>query len=127
MMDKGLSLRQVEDFISTSADYTDFVKLGFGTSYLTKNLAEKIKLYKEAGIEALQKKLVELDPEFSKQIDLNNPHRLIRALEVCILTGKKYSELRMSSNFKIIFSSHCSIRRKTRFAPACFNTLLISS
>lgn len=50
MMDKGLSLRQVEDFISTCADYTDFVKLGFGTSYLTKNLAEKINLYKEAGI-----------------------------------------------------------------------------
>jgi len=50
MMDKGLSLRQVEDFIEANADYTDFVKLGFGTSYLTKNLEKKIRLYKDAGI-----------------------------------------------------------------------------
>lgn len=50
MMDKGLSLRQVEDFLSVSGDYTDIIKLGFGTSYLTKNLEEKIKLYKSAGM-----------------------------------------------------------------------------
>ena len=50
MMDKGLSIRQVEDFLSANADYTDIIKLGFGTSYLTKNLEQKIKLYKEAGM-----------------------------------------------------------------------------
>jgi phosphosulfolactate synthase len=50
MMDKGLSLRQVEDFISVSAELTDLVKLGFGTAYLTKNLEQKLKLYKEANI-----------------------------------------------------------------------------
>lgn len=50
MMDKGLSIRQVEDFLETSGDLTDLVKLGFGTSYLTKNIEQKIKLYKEAGI-----------------------------------------------------------------------------
>lgn len=50
MMDKGLSLRQIEDFLSTSAHLTDLVKLGFGTSYVTQNLREKISLYKEAGI-----------------------------------------------------------------------------
>ena len=32
MMDKGLSIREVEDFLSTSGIYTDFAKLGFGTS-----------------------------------------------------------------------------------------------
>jgi len=52
------------------------------------------KLYQESGIEELQKRLADLDPEFYNQVDQNNPHRLIRALEVCILTGKKYSELR---------------------------------
>ena len=31
VMDKGISLRQAEDFINTSAEYVDFVKLGFGT------------------------------------------------------------------------------------------------
>jgi phosphosulfolactate synthase len=50
VMDKGLSLRQAEDMIDTSADFIDFVKLGFGTSVITKNLAEKIKLYQQADI-----------------------------------------------------------------------------
>ncbi|MBL7892144.1 MAG: phosphosulfolactate synthase [Bacteroidia bacterium] len=50
MMDKGLSLRQVEDFIDVNGDFTDFVKLGFGTSFITKQLEQKIKLYKEANI-----------------------------------------------------------------------------
>jgi phosphosulfolactate synthase len=48
VMDKGLSLRQAEDMIDSSGDFIDFVKLGFGTSVITKNLSEKIKLYKEA-------------------------------------------------------------------------------
>ncbi len=50
MMDKGLSLRQVEDFISASAEITDVAKLGFGTAFVTNNLEEKIKLYKSANI-----------------------------------------------------------------------------
>lgn len=50
VMDKGLSHREVEDFLSMNADYVDFVKLGFGTSFFTKNLEAKIALYKEAGI-----------------------------------------------------------------------------
>ena len=50
MMDKGLSLREVENFIEANGDYTDIAKLGFGTAYVTKNLEEKIKLYKEANI-----------------------------------------------------------------------------
>ena len=50
MMDKGLSVRQVEDFLSANAELTDLVKLGFGTSYLTNNIEQKIKLYKEAKI-----------------------------------------------------------------------------
>ncbi len=50
VMDKGLSLRQVEDFLEVSASYTDIVKLGWATSYVTPNLKEKLKLYREAGI-----------------------------------------------------------------------------
>lgn len=50
VMDKGISLRQAEDFISVSSDYVDYVKLGFGTSILTKNVKEKIKLYQNAGL-----------------------------------------------------------------------------
>ena len=50
MMDKGLSLRQVEDFIEVSGLYTDIVKLGWATSYVTPNLDAKLKLYSDAGI-----------------------------------------------------------------------------
>ena len=50
VMDKGLSLREVEDFLSIASGYTDLVKLGFGTSYVTPFLKEKIKLYQKANI-----------------------------------------------------------------------------
>lgn len=50
MMDKGLSLKQAEEFISASGAYTDLIKLGFGTSVITPNLKEKIKLYQSAGL-----------------------------------------------------------------------------
>lgn len=50
VMDKGLSLRQVEDFIEVGGSYTDIVKLGWATSYVTPNLEQKLKLYREAGI-----------------------------------------------------------------------------
>lgn len=49
-MDKGLSCRQVEDFLSTSAEHTDIVKLGWGTSFVTPKLKEKLQIYKDAGI-----------------------------------------------------------------------------
>jgi phosphosulfolactate synthase len=50
MMDKGLSLREVENFIDANGAYTDIAKFGFGTALITPNLEEKIKLYKSAGI-----------------------------------------------------------------------------
>jgi phosphosulfolactate synthase len=50
VMDKGLSIRDTENFISSCGDFTDMVKFGFGTSLITKNLEEKIKLYNEANI-----------------------------------------------------------------------------
>ena len=50
MMDKGLSVRQAEDFLSVSGHLTDIIKLGFGTSFVTPNLEQKIKLYRDAGM-----------------------------------------------------------------------------
>ncbi len=51
VMDKGLSLRQAEDLISSNAPRVDLLKLGFGTSLITPNIKEKVKLYKDAGLE----------------------------------------------------------------------------
>lgn len=50
VMDKGLSLREVENFIDANGEYVDIVKLGFGTSVVTPKLEEKIALYKQANI-----------------------------------------------------------------------------
>ncbi|WP_420576032.1 phosphosulfolactate synthase [Ekhidna sp.] len=50
VMDKGLSLREVEDLIESSGDYIDIVKFGWATSFVYPNLKEKIALYKSAGI-----------------------------------------------------------------------------
>ncbi len=49
-MDKGLSIREVEDFLSICSDHVDIVKFGWATSYVTPNLQDKIKVYREAGI-----------------------------------------------------------------------------
>jgi len=49
-MDKGLSLREAEDFISVCKDYVDIVKFGWATTYVTPNVKEKIKIYTDAGI-----------------------------------------------------------------------------
>jgi len=50
VMDKGLSLKEVENFIDANGEYTDLVKLGFGTSVVTPKLQEKIDLYNQANI-----------------------------------------------------------------------------
>jgi phosphosulfolactate synthase len=50
VMDKGLSINEVENFVDANSDFVDIVKLGWATSYLTKNLAQKIQVYKDAGI-----------------------------------------------------------------------------
>jgi phosphosulfolactate synthase len=49
-MDKGLSLRETEDFVESNGDFVDIVKLGWATSYVTRNLREKIDIYRSAGI-----------------------------------------------------------------------------
>ncbi len=50
VMDKGLSLRQAQDLIDSSAELVDIVKLGFGTSAFDKNVKDKVKLYQNAGM-----------------------------------------------------------------------------
>jgi len=51
VMDKGISVREAEDFVSRSANFVDMVKLGFGTSFVTPNLKEKLSIYRAANIQ----------------------------------------------------------------------------
>ncbi|GEP98438.1 phosphosulfolactate synthase [Chitinophaga cymbidii] len=48
--DKGLSLQDTKNFLSASAPHVDFVKLAFGTAYVTPNLGEKIKIYQSHNV-----------------------------------------------------------------------------
>ena len=48
-------------------------------------------IYENKGLEKLTKLLQEKDPETYQSIDLNNHRRVLRALEVCLSTGKPYS------------------------------------
>lgn len=50
VMDKGLSLQEIENFLSINGPHVDIVKLGWATSYVTPNLKEKLALYKENNI-----------------------------------------------------------------------------
>ena len=64
------------------------------------------KQFEKDGIEGLRIQLKKLDPDYYETVDLRNPKRLLRAIEVCLTTGKPYSSLRTSTKkerpFKII-------------------------
>ena len=66
-------------------------------------LAERLE---NEGLESLLAQLKELDPEFYEVVDRQNPARVTRALEVCITSGCKYSQLRKAErkarDFQII-------------------------
>ena len=51
--------------------------------------------FQEKGISVLQDELKKLDPIYFAQVDQLNPARLMRAIEICRLSEKKYSELRI--------------------------------
>ncbi|MHA6280180.1 tRNA (adenosine(37)-N6)-dimethylallyltransferase MiaA [Salinimicrobium sp. CAU 1759] len=52
----------------------------------------------ESGLEKLQEELQIKDPDYYSEVDLQNPHRVLRALEICRGTGKAYSSFRKESS-----------------------------
>jgi len=50
ILDKGLGPSQITDLMTVAAPYVDIVKLGWGTPYVTQNLAQKIELYRSHGV-----------------------------------------------------------------------------
>lgn len=56
------------------------------------------KAFEAKGIQFLQDELKKFDPSYSEKVDLDNPHRLIRALEVCISSGLPYSSFLKKEN-----------------------------
>lgn len=77
--------------------YIDALINGFDDLPSDKSIrAEWSKKFESEGIEALQRELKSLDPDYYNKVDINNPHRLIRALEVCKVAGMPYSSMRSS-------------------------------
>lgn len=68
-----------------------FDPLPVANEELRKELAE---LFEKHGIVALQEKLFKIDPVVYKQIDILNPRRLMRSIEVCLMSGASHSDLR---------------------------------
>jgi len=69
---------------------------------IRKRLKEQLEM---EGIESLQKLLLQLDAETYHEIEIQNPHRLIRALEICLETGKKYTSFKNNPKEKRNFNS----------------------
>jgi tRNA dimethylallyltransferase len=65
-----------------------------------------VKQYKVNGLKWLQQKVKELDPDYFAKVDIQNPQRLMRALELLLSSSKKMDELRQQKkrelSFKII-------------------------
>lgn len=58
---------------------------------------EVIAWYQQNGLEALQQRLLSLDPEYYQIADLNNAKRLLHAVEVCQMTGKTFTSFRKNT------------------------------
>jgi len=50
VMDKGLSVNEAQNFLSVSHPHVDIIKLGFGTSFVTPNLTDKLDVYRSYNI-----------------------------------------------------------------------------
>ena len=53
-----------------------------------------IRWYEQNGIEALRQRLLEIDPEYYQIVDLNNPKRLLHAVEIHQMTGQPLTSFR---------------------------------
>ena len=114
--------REAHQLIEKLADQHQTIIVAGGTGLYIKALCEgldempdidpdiRISLnnrFKETGLDPLLDELQRLDPAYYEQVDRKNPRRIIRALEVCLGTGKSFSSLRKkepstNKNFRCI-------------------------
>jgi tRNA dimethylallyltransferase len=107
LLDQLFKTNDVLLLVGGSGLYTDAVCNGFDElPEADENLRKKINELLEAdGIKGLQELLKQLDPVYYSQVDIQNPQRLSRALEVCLITGKPYSDFRKEKTKERDF--HC--------------------
>lgn len=93
LLEKLFREKDIVVMVGGSGLYNDAVTKGLDKfPKIDPKIREQLnKVYTENGIEKLQEQLKAEDPVYYKKVDKENPHRLIRALEVCFGTGKPYS------------------------------------
>nr|WP_298790249.1 tRNA (adenosine(37)-N6)-dimethylallyltransferase MiaA [uncultured Allomuricauda sp.] len=92
-LDKIFKIKDHAVIVGGSGLYVDAVIKGLDEfpkvePQLRETLNQK---FKEEGLPYLQKELLSKDPEYYAIVDIENPHRLIRALEICMTTNQPYS------------------------------------
>ncbi len=104
----------VQILVGGSGLFLDAVMFGFHElPQSNEELRHKIEeTFETKGIEFLQRELKDKDPEFYQQVDIQNPRRLIRALEVMKITGQTISSIR---------SEKKEVRRNFRTLLICLN------
>ena len=107
LLDKLFEKHQIVFLVGGSGLYINALCHGFDDELPTADPAIRSELtadFEQHGITVLQERLKTLDPSFYKEIDQQNPKRLMRAIEVCILADKPFSELRKGKRNKRPFS-----------------------
>lgn len=108
LLEQLFSRYQIVIMVGGSGMYIQAVTEGFDELPVgDSEVRKKLQLLKdERGLTALQEKLKLEDPDYFKEVDLNNPQRIMRALEVIEITGKPFSKFRLKKRkarqFRII-------------------------
>jgi len=96
VLDEIFQKNDVAVMVGGSGLYINAVLFGIDPfpSINTESRLKAMNFYKENGLQALRDELRELDPVYFLEVDLDNPRRLMRALEVCYASGRAYSSFR---------------------------------
>ena len=93
LLEKLFKVQDIVILVGGSGLYVDAIVKGLNHF---PDVDESIRLklndcLKNEGLEPLQNQLKTLDPKYFEKVDIHNPHRVIRALEICIGTQKTYT------------------------------------
>lgn len=100
-LDELFKTHQLVFLVGGSGLYINAVLYGVDEfENVSEDTKEKVSLnYEQKGLDWLQNQIKTLDPDYYNTVDINNPQRLQRALEVCLESGKPYSSF-LSKNKK---------------------------
>jgi tRNA dimethylallyltransferase len=108
LLDELFQRHDVVILVGGSGLYVDAITKGLDNfPQVNQEIRENLnKELQTKGVTALQEQLKSLDLDYYNKVDIQNPHRLIRALEICIGTGKTYSSFlnkeKTKRSFKVL-------------------------